>query len=66
MQLDADQVQRDAESAEPVDELPEVLARARSEGNWLCYCGACQPMATDDECLCCTERDLLMQSIGGA
>lgn len=54
VQLDADRTRREAASAEPVTKLVS--------GD----CGAGQPMATDDECLCCTEWNLLLPWIGGA
>ena len=54
MQLDADQTLREAESVEPETKLVS--------GD----CGAGQPMATDDECLCCTEWNLLLAWFGCA
>lgn len=33
-------------------------APIRCEGDWWCGCGRCQPMATEDECLCCCESDV--------
>ncbi|CAB1337453.1 unnamed protein product [Coregonus sp. 'balchen'] len=39
--------EEEAESAEPVDELPGAVVRARSEGD----CGPCKPKATNDESL---------------
>ncbi|KAK7168520.1 hypothetical protein R3I93_004741 [Phoxinus phoxinus] len=42
-------------------ELPVVNAatQPRISGNWWCTCGDCKAMDTEQECLCCTEWDLL-------
>ena len=37
----------------------DAATQPRTSGNWWCTCGHCEAMATQQECLCCREWDLL-------
>ncbi|XP_039650889.1 uncharacterized protein LOC120555826 [Perca fluviatilis] len=52
---------RAAEEAAEITEIPDTPNRCA--GDWWCSCGQCQPMATEEECLCCRESDVFRQCL---
>ena len=46
------------ERAEQLAREQATTARPRMGANWWCCCGHCTAMATEEECLCCSEWDL--------
>nr|XP_055070427.1 uncharacterized protein LOC129451392 [Misgurnus anguillicaudatus] len=51
------------EADRQVVEQTEVEGRIRTNTNWWCKCGTCQPMMTEAECLCCCEWDQVLPSM---
>ena len=47
------------QDAEQID----VEGRIRTNTDWWCKCGTCQPMPTETECLCCNEWDRVLPSM---
>ena len=41
----------------------DVEGRIRTNTDWCCKCGTCQPMPTETECLCCNEWDRVLPSM---
>jgi len=49
--------------SQDAEQTEEVEGRIRTNTDWWCKCGTCQPMPTESECICCNEWERVLPSM---